>query len=81
MTQEAISLYIKKLAAGGMLVFHISNRSLKLDAVLADLAERIGATCLSLADRGNSVTLLLSFDEDHIACFDCADEGDFTPVV
>ena len=50
MTQEAIALYTSKLATGGMLAFHISNRSLKLDAVLADLAKRNGATCLSLAD-------------------------------
>lgn len=50
MTQEAIALYTSKLAAGGMLAFHISNRSLKLDAVLADLAKLNGAKCLSLAD-------------------------------
>ncbi len=57
MTQEAISLYTSKLATGGMLAFHISNRSLKLDAVLADLAKRTGATCLSLADgEHNPVT-------------------------
>src|SRR5436190_36996 len=56
MTQEAISLYRSKLAAGGMLVFHISNRSLKLNSVLADLAQRNGAACLSLADGGNAAT-------------------------
>ena len=50
MTEEAIALYTSKLAAGGMLAFHISNRSVKLDLVLADLAKRTGATCLSLAD-------------------------------
>ena len=50
MTEEAIALYTSKLATGGMLAFHISNRSLKLDRVLADLATRSGAKCLSLAD-------------------------------
>ena len=50
MTQEAIALYTSKLAAGGMLAFNISNRSLKLEPVLADLAKRAGATCLALAD-------------------------------
>lgn len=50
MTQEAIALYTAKLATGGMLAFHISNRSLKLDTVLANLAERNGARCLSFAD-------------------------------
>ena len=56
LTQEAINLYTSKLATGGMLVFHISNRSLKLDSVLADLAKRNGATCLTLADGGNPAT-------------------------
>jgi hypothetical protein len=50
MTEEALALYTAKLATGGMLAFHISNRSLKLDAVLADLAKRNGAKCLSFAD-------------------------------
>jgi len=50
MTQEAIALYTSKLATGGLLAFHISNRSLKLDTVLAELAKRNGATCLSFAD-------------------------------
>lgn len=50
MTKEAIELYMSKLAPGGMLAFHISNRSLKLDSVLAELAKQKGATILSLAD-------------------------------
>jgi hypothetical protein len=50
LTKEAIELYTSKLAPGGMLAFNISNRSVKLDTVLADLAKGIGATCLSLAD-------------------------------
>jgi hypothetical protein len=50
MTQEAIALYTSKLAIGGMLAFNISNRSLKLEPVLAALAKRTGATCLTLAD-------------------------------
>ncbi|HEU4509712.1 MAG TPA: fused MFS/spermidine synthase [Pyrinomonadaceae bacterium] len=50
MTQEAISLYMSKLATGGMLAFHVSNRSLKLDTVLADLAKQNGAMTLSFAD-------------------------------
>src|ERR1041385_1922550 len=50
LTQEAIDLYTSKLASGGMLAFHISNRSLRLDGVLADLARHNGATSLSFAD-------------------------------
>lgn len=50
MTQEAIALYTSKLATGGMLAFHISNRSLKLETVLADLAKRNDLVILSSAD-------------------------------
>ena len=50
LTQEAITLCTSKLATGGMLAFHISNRSLKLNTVLADLATHSGATSLSFAD-------------------------------
>jgi spermidine synthase len=38
LTREAVALYLQKLAAGGMLVFHISNRYLDLKPVLAGLA-------------------------------------------
>jgi hypothetical protein len=37
-TQQALDLYLSKLADGGILVFHISNRSLNLKPILADLA-------------------------------------------
>ena len=50
LTQEAIDLYTSKLATGGMLAFHISNRSLRLDGVLADLAKHNSAMSLSSAD-------------------------------
>jgi len=50
LTQEAIELYMSKLATGGMLAFHISNRSLRLDGVLANLAKHNGAMSLSFAD-------------------------------
>jgi hypothetical protein len=56
MTQEAIALYTSKLAAGGMLAFHISNRSLKLDTVLAGLAKRNGSLVLTLADGEHNPT-------------------------
>jgi hypothetical protein len=50
MTREAVALYTSKLATGGMLAFHVSNRSLKLDAVLAGLARHNGAIGMSLVD-------------------------------
>jgi SAM-dependent methyltransferase len=40
LTREALKLYLSKLAADGLLVFHISNRYLDLEPVLADLASQ-----------------------------------------
>jgi hypothetical protein len=57
LTEEAISLYMSKLATGGMIAFHISNRSLRLDAVLADLAKRNNSLSLRMVDgEHNPVT-------------------------
>lgn len=50
MTQQALDLYLAKLAPGGMLVFHISNRNLDLSEVVADLAKTRELTALSLLD-------------------------------
>jgi hypothetical protein len=50
LTEEAISLYLSKLATGGMIAFHISNRSLRLDTVLADLAKRNNSITLRMID-------------------------------
>jgi len=50
LTREALELYLSKLAAGGLLVFHTSNRYLDLHPVLADLAENIGLVCRSQKD-------------------------------
>jgi SAM-dependent methyltransferase len=43
LTREAVALYFRKLAPGGTLVFHLSNRYLALEPVLARLAEDAGA--------------------------------------
>jgi len=51
MTQEALDLYLTKLAPGGLLVFHISNRNLDLSGVVADLARSRNLTCLALFDK------------------------------
>jgi len=45
MTREALQLYLDKLAADGLLVFHISNRHLTLEPVLANLARDAGLPC------------------------------------
>jgi hypothetical protein len=46
LTKEALELYLSKLADGGIIAFHISNRYLNLRRVLADLAHNLNLTCL-----------------------------------
>ena len=50
MTQQAIDLYLSKLAPGGLMVFHISNRNLDLTEVVADLAASRNLSAMSLLD-------------------------------
>jgi hypothetical protein len=47
LTREALDLYISKLAPGGILAFHISNRYLSLEPVLGNLAGNAGLIGLS----------------------------------
>ncbi len=49
-TQQALDLYLAKLAEGGMLAFHISNRSLDLKPILADLADSRNLVCIGFDD-------------------------------
>ena len=51
LTQQALDLYLSKLAPGGLLAFHISNRNLDLSPVVADLARSRNLSCLILEDR------------------------------
>ena len=50
MTREALQLYTDKLKEDGILVFHISNRYLNLEPILARLAEDAGLVCHSRHD-------------------------------
>lgn len=49
-TQQALDLYLSKLAERGLLAFHISNRSLNLKPILADLAENRKLACIGFDD-------------------------------
>jgi SAM-dependent methyltransferase len=42
LTQEAMQLYVDKLADGGLIAFHVSNRYLNLQPILAKLAQSTG---------------------------------------
>ncbi len=50
LTREALRIYLRKLASGGLLAFHISNRYLDLHQVLGNLAHDAGAVCLVNVD-------------------------------
>ena len=55
LTREAIDLYMSKLAPGGVLVFHISNRYLELASVVAAIAAERGL--VTLVKRDVSITI------------------------
>jgi hypothetical protein len=46
LTREALALYLRKLAPGGILAFHMSNHYLRLLPVFAGLAHDAGLVCL-----------------------------------
>lgn len=54
LTKEALALYMRKLAPGGMLGFHISNLYLQLGPTLGALAHDAGLMCLTADDTGVS---------------------------
>ena len=50
LTREALELYVSKLAEGGVVAFHISNRYVQLDQVLGALARDLSLACLVRRD-------------------------------
>lgn len=54
MTREALALYLRKLAPGGMIAFHISNLYLDLAPTLGAQAHDAGLMCLMADDTGVS---------------------------
>jgi hypothetical protein len=50
LTEEAIQLYLKKLAPGGRLIFNITNRYVDLRPVLADLADKLDLEAYAFGD-------------------------------
>ena len=61
LTREALALYQRKLAAAGVILFHISNRHLDLAPVIAALAEDAGSPArhlLYLAPNSSSAAQL-----------------------
>jgi SAM-dependent methyltransferase len=54
LTREALALYLRKLAPGGILAFNVSNRHLDLEPVLAALARAAGLSSLAQDDAAVS---------------------------
>jgi hypothetical protein len=61
MTREALQLYLRKLAPGGSVVFHISNRYLNLEPVLVGLAEDAKISGIVGADTAVTSTQTAAF--------------------
>jgi hypothetical protein len=57
LTREALALYLRKLAPGGTLLFHISSRTLDLRPVIAALAADAGVSARMLLDHPPPGTL------------------------
>ena len=55
-TQQALDLYLSKLAPHGLLVFHISNRNLDLKPVVADVAGSRNLTAIVLEDAAMNLS-------------------------
>lgn len=50
-TREALALYLERLEPQGLLAFHVSNRHLNLEPVLARLADEAGLAAVIRRDR------------------------------
>ncbi|HZT58506.1 MAG TPA: fused MFS/spermidine synthase [Pyrinomonadaceae bacterium] len=51
LTREALALYLSKLAPGGVVAYHVSNRSLELERVVGGLAADAGLVARVFADK------------------------------
>jgi spermidine synthase len=54
LTRESLDLYLRKLAPGGKLLFHVSNKFLDLPPVIADLTKNAGLVCYSVTQDRHS---------------------------
>lgn len=55
MTREALALYLRKLAPGGVIAFHVSNRVLILPPVVAALAKDAGVRAYLCEDNYDDI--------------------------
>lgn len=56
LTTEALDLYLSKLATDGVLAFHITNRYLNMEPLLAGLSQRAGLSAFIRSDGGENLS-------------------------
>ena len=56
LTTQAMQVYLRQLAPGGVLAFHVSNQYVDLEPELAALAHASGLAARSITTEGNPVT-------------------------
>jgi hypothetical protein len=61
LTRDAVRLYSRKLAPGGVLLFHVTNRYLDLEPVLGNVARVTGLSCFAQDDQVSRATTLESY--------------------
>lgn len=61
MTREALALYLRKLAPGGSIAFHVSNRYLNLEPVVVELARDARVAGIVGADVAIATSQQMSF--------------------
>jgi SAM-dependent methyltransferase len=65
LTFEALHVYLNKLADGGVLAVHISNRHLRLEPIVARLAEEAGLECVAQYDKTSAADTTLGKENSH----------------
>lgn len=67
LTREALHLYLDKLADGGLIVMHVSNRYLRLEPIVGRLAQEAGLLCLAQRDDVSEEDRALGKESSHWA--------------
>ena len=80
LTREALALYQRKLALGGIILFHISNRYLDLGPVIAALADDSGSSARHLLYLPPSSPSAVRLGAEVVAVGQPGDSLDYLPV-
>lgn len=81
LTKEAIQSYLDRLAPGGVIALHISNRYFGLAPVLAAAARDLGLLCRERADTGATLEQTRQGMSDSVWVVLARREADLTPLI